>query len=53
MINCSYGFLLVLLQLGKREEEQRDMARCALRDPWWSLKDIKQVRCLSISNLTS
>jgi len=30
-------------KVGKREEERRDMARCALRDPWWSLKDIKQV----------
>jgi hypothetical protein len=36
-----------LLQIGKRGEEARDMARYALRNPWWSLAHFDATRAVS------
>lgn len=33
-------------QVGKRGEEARDMARFALRNPWWSLQDFSAMEAL-------
>jgi hypothetical protein len=41
----SYEFLP--LQIGKRGEEARDMARYALRNPWWSLGHFDATRSVS------
>jgi hypothetical protein len=32
------------MQIGKREEEERDMARFALRNPWWTLSNFEGMR---------
>lgn len=34
-------------QIGGRSEEARDMARYALRNPWWSLADLAATRTAS------
>ncbi|KAF8061990.1 hypothetical protein HT031_004250 [Scenedesmus sp. PABB004] len=40
-----YEFASELFQkIGKREEEARDMARYALRNPWWSLSAFESTR---------
>jgi hypothetical protein len=36
-------------QLGKREEECRDVARLALRSPWWSLRSYGD--CVAMAQL--
>jgi hypothetical protein len=38
---------LLPLQIGKRGEEARDMARYALRNPWWSLAHFDATRSVS------
>ena len=38
MLCCSFS------QVGKREEERRDMSRMALRQPWWTLQQYERVR---------
>jgi hypothetical protein len=35
------------VQIGKRGEEARDMARYALRNPWWSLAHFDATRAVS------
>jgi hypothetical protein len=32
------------VQIGKRQEEERDMARYALRNPWWTLSNFDATR---------
>lgn len=34
-------------KIGKREEEERDMARYAMRNPWWSLSNFEATRAAS------
>lgn len=36
--------LVFLLQIGRREEEARDMARYAMRNPWWTLSSFDAMR---------
>jgi hypothetical protein len=40
------AFLLMRagVQIGKRQEEERDMARYALRNPWWTLSNFDATR---------
>lgn len=39
--------MVAVLQLNKRGEEARDMARYALRNPWWSLSNFAATKAVS------
>lgn len=43
-VSCETFVIGCYVQIGKREEEERDMARYAMRNPWWTLSNFEATR---------